>query len=429
MPNDDLDLQLIWMKAVQERGPLSITSAVLGEYWLNYIPAPWNEYGINKSNQRVGLAPPISGMYNNPWKNSNGAWIRSEIWACLTPGCPDSAIRLAYSDASVDHGGAEGMYAEMFTAALQSAAFLVHDREELISIGLSKIPPDCRVARSIGIALQAYPDGESWQVARKRIVEDSVDLGWFMAPANVAFVIVGWLFGGGDFGKSLLITTNCGDDTDCTAATLGALMGILLGREGIPVEWSKHLGDRILTVAIDRGSYQNCPETLGQLTDQVMEQIPAALIAFHCPVRITEGPSDITSLSIPSLKDGEAARTIWAKSSYGVEYDFVHTHVIVDYGKDPEARAGEAYEMKVTMRNLMPDARHLALTWRLPAGWLVSPSLSVSASLLQGQERVLTFQITPDHLDEPSYRGILEIVAQGRPTVGLVPLLFLNAAV
>lgn len=154
--NDDLDLQLVWLKAVQDRGPLGITAPVLGEYWLNYIPPPWNEYGINKSNQRAGLVPPLSGMYHNPWKNSNGAWIRSEIWACLAPGCPDVAIRFAYEDASVDHGGAEGMYAELFTAAVESSAFVVNDRDELIRIGLSKIPADCRVARSIGIALEAH---------------------------------------------------------------------------------------------------------------------------------------------------------------------------------------------------------------------------------------------------------------------------------
>ena len=88
LANDDLDLQLVWLKAVQERGPLGVTAAVLGEYWLNYVSAPWSEYGTSKANQRAGLAPPLSGMYNNPWKDSNGAWIRSEIWACLAPGCP-----------------------------------------------------------------------------------------------------------------------------------------------------------------------------------------------------------------------------------------------------------------------------------------------------------------------------------------------------
>ncbi len=157
LPNDDLDLQIVWLKAIQERGPKGVNNKVLGEYWLNYIPPHWNEYGISKANQRAGLIPPLSGEYKNErWKHSNGAWIRSEIWACLAPGRPDIAIRYAYEDASVDHGGGEGLYAELFTAAVESAAFVVSDRDELIQIGLSKIPPDCRVARSVNIALDAY---------------------------------------------------------------------------------------------------------------------------------------------------------------------------------------------------------------------------------------------------------------------------------
>jgi hypothetical protein len=428
LPNDDLDLQLVWLKAVQDRGPLGINSKVLGEYWLNLIPPPWNEYGINKSNQRAGLVPPLSGMYRNPWKHSNGAWIRSEIWACLTPGCPDVAIRFAYEDASVDHGGAEGMYAELFTAAVQSAAFVTQDRDELIRIGLARVPEDCRVARSIGIVLKAHAEGASWQDARDRVVTDSMDLGWFMAPANVAFVIIGWMYGEGDFGKSLCIAVSCGDDTDCTGATLGATLGIILGKSGIPAEWSGPLGDRIVTIAIDRGSYWGFPATLGDLTEQVMQQIPAALTAFRCPVRIADSPTDLSAAAGMNLASSGTAPEIWGRSSYAVVHDFVHTRVTLDYQRDPVIRANEPFTLTVELKNLMPDHRHLDLAWRLPEDWAVYPGQCTRASLLQDETRKLSFTITAPALSQASYRGILEITATGRPTVGLVPLLFLNEA-
>ena len=35
LPNDDLDLQLVWLRAVNEQGPDAITSKVLGEYWIS----------------------------------------------------------------------------------------------------------------------------------------------------------------------------------------------------------------------------------------------------------------------------------------------------------------------------------------------------------------------------------------------------------
>ena len=34
VPNDDLDLQLIWLKAMEEQGPKAVDEKVLGEYWL-----------------------------------------------------------------------------------------------------------------------------------------------------------------------------------------------------------------------------------------------------------------------------------------------------------------------------------------------------------------------------------------------------------
>ncbi|MBE7037039.1 MAG: ADP-ribosylglycohydrolase family protein, partial [Ruminococcaceae bacterium] len=118
-PNDDLDLQLVWLKAMQQVGPKAMSANVLAYYWMTHITPYWNEYGIAKANLEMGLLPPLSGeMNNSTWKYSNGAWIRSEIWACFAPGIPNIAIKYAIMDASVDHGLSEGTYAEIFTASL-----------------------------------------------------------------------------------------------------------------------------------------------------------------------------------------------------------------------------------------------------------------------------------------------------------------------
>lgn len=101
-PNDDLDLQLVWLNATERYGR-EINSTILGDYWLMYIVGNWSEYGAGKNNMANGLQPPLSGWYNNHNRNSDGAFIRSEIWACLMPGHPDWAVEYAYYDATVDH--------------------------------------------------------------------------------------------------------------------------------------------------------------------------------------------------------------------------------------------------------------------------------------------------------------------------------------
>jgi len=431
LPNDDLDLQLVWLKAAQEQGPKALNARVLGEYWLNYVPPYWNEYGIGKVNMRAGMQPPISGMYaNEVWRNSNGAWIRTEIWACLAPGCPDLAVKYAYEDACVDHGNGEGTFAAMFVAAVESAAFVISDRDELIKIGLSKIPLDCRVAKSIKMALDCYEKGIDWKEARTMIAKDSEDIGYFQAPANVAYAMLGWVYGEGDFGKSMLTAVNCGDDTDCSAATLGSILGIIRGRKSIPVEWIEPIGDRIITMALDKGSMQP-PPTCDNLTDQVMDLLPTWLASAPTNVRVSCAPTDTSKASEFNYTDNSAAKILWARSGYDVVYDFTHTRVVLDYGKDPVLKIGEPFELTLTLTNLMPDSRHLELIWHLPDGIKALPGNRHHAYIAHsdlygpGKPSIMKIQISADDLSSARIRGSLEILAEGRPTVGYVPLLFI----
>ena len=167
LPNDDLDIQLLWLIALEEQG-VEIDAQLLGEYWLLYVTPHWSEYGTAKINMRSGLLPPLCGTYSNDYKDSCGAFIRSEIWACIAPGFPHLAAQLAYEDAILDHGDGEGTYAEVFSAALESAAFVERDIKKLIEIGLSYIPPDCGVAQAVRWVLSAQTSGKTWLTRPRR---------------------------------------------------------------------------------------------------------------------------------------------------------------------------------------------------------------------------------------------------------------------
>ena len=147
LPNDDLDLQLVWLHAAEQYGK-RVDARVLADYWMSYIFPNWSEYGMGKRNLRAGMQPPLCGYVSNPYKDSNGSWIRTEIWACMAPGHPEIAVRYAYEDAIIDHAE-EGVYATAFCAAVESAAFVVSDKRELIRIGLSYIPENCLTAQAI----------------------------------------------------------------------------------------------------------------------------------------------------------------------------------------------------------------------------------------------------------------------------------------
>jgi ADP-ribosylglycohydrolase len=356
--NDDLDLQILWLKAMEENN-CSVDAYTLGEYWLKYVPVNWNEYGVGKTNMQAGIMPPLSGEYNNAkWKTSNGAWIRSEIWACLAPGNPMLAAEFAWNDACVDHGCSEGTFAEIFTATLESAAFIEKDRDKLIQFALSTIPANCKVAFAVNTALKAKESGKTWQQAREEVINATEDLGWFQAPRNVAFTIIGWLFGDGDFGKSISIAVNCGDDTDCTGATLGSIFGIIYGTTIIPEKWKAPIGDGIKTVAV---SGFEVPANLQSLTDKTITTQKKVAEFYNSPVKVTSGKTNVQDMNSLLATDKTKLSQIWARSPYQISRTMDDLSFICDYKGTPEITAGESRKIKLTIGNNSGKEKRISL--------------------------------------------------------------------
>jgi ADP-ribosylglycohydrolase len=310
LPNDDLDLQLVWLNAA-ERFKTDVNAEILADYWMLGVLPNWAEYGVGKSNLRFGLTPPVSGKYRNRFKDSNGAWIRSELWACLAPGHPEIAVKYAYEDACVDHAD-EGVYGEIFIAAIESAAFVESDKFKLIDIGLSYIPESCECAKAVRRIIELYRSGRSWKEARYQLMQDfpgSFGAQWhgveegisnsnwgYDAPNNIAITLIGWLYAGDDFGKALCITTGCGEDSDCTAGALGAILGIILGEKGIPEKWKNPIGEEIKTKCVSRfATGIKAPKTITELAKRTANLMSAFLYGY---VDVTSNEDDFIQVSV-----------------------------------------------------------------------------------------------------------------------------------
>lgn len=341
LPNDDLDLQLMWLTAMEFEGPWYFNSRTLGEYWLMGIDPNWSEYGEAKANLRDGVPAPLSGeLYNKKWRNSNGAWIRSELWACLAPGLPSIACEYAFQDASVDHGMGEGTYAELFTATLESSAFFISDPRAVILKGLKSVPETSRVYKAVKLVLDEFDKGTDYKTVRDMLVAQSEDIGWFQAPANLGFVAIGLLYGGGDFKKSVLYAVNCGDDTDCTGATVGSIMGIMHGTEGIPEDWAEYVGDKIDFICINTMYRYAIPKTCTELTDRVMRLLPVVLYAHHLMLEWSDADE------IPELFKPFDPLAVERRERYN--FELPHTPYLFGYGaydREPIISAGEEIKL------------------------------------------------------------------------------------
>jgi len=445
MPNDDLDIQLLWLIALERNG-VHIDSHVLSEYWLSYLTPHWVEYGNSKTYMRAGLMAPHCSITNNPHKHSCGSFIRSEIWACITPGAPERAVRYAYEDSILDHGAGEGVYAEMFCAALESAAFIESDRDKLIEIGMSYIPDDCGVARAVRTVIECHGKGMTWLECRDEVLrrhrgqywewfgisDRDRELGFedgepgYDVPANIAFLVLGWLYGDGDFGKSLCITVNCGEDTDCTAATLGSILGIINGIDNIPDEWCEPIGRGIKTLTLDlgdlMGSVAGNIDDLSKRTERIAK---IATLTFRPDIEISESKeTSITDEDRKALFSNGTQEAITANPN-GPVFRFSDCDFELDYS--PFIKAGETVKivLKVKPNGKQKHQTILNIKWYNDnEGFVIAPANRVSVFV--GDPEPLEFDITAGETVSGINRFVIEVTVTGRHTVMLIPVILLG---
>jgi ADP-ribosylglycohydrolase len=453
-PNDDLDLQIIWLAAVERFGR-QVSAQILGEYWLSFVVPNWVEYGTGKANMVAGLMPPLSGHFNNGYRNSCGCFIRSEIWACLAPGHPEIAVRYAYEDGIVDHSG-DGVYGEVFCAALESAAFVENDARKLIGIGLSYIPEDCAVARCVNTAIKCYDEKLPLIEARKRIHNEApgtfgvisrrisqmptegetMPLGTpgFDCPENIGFMIAGWLYGEGDFGKALCAAVNCGEDTDCTAATLGAIMGIISGTSNLPEKWTKPLNDKIATLCINRtagGVW--VPDTVTQLADRVLRVMPSFLGVEHCDL-LTEGGytihcQDPENLLCPEddflprhaadeFPRGLSLRQLIAQGPHVMRFAFPTHTVAIDCGEDIffDGRSPRKIKLSIINNDLMKQQMWCRVKAYAPENirFVGGNAFKLQLNTLYGDRGEAVFEIDASDYSDGEMEIIFDISLVGR---------------
>lgn len=283
MPNDDLELQAMYAAALDRMEKPEVNRDVLADIWLGHMNFHCDEYAVAMRNLALGIRPPWSGSYDNCYVNGMGAAIRSELWACLAPGDPALAAKFAYEDACIDHAG-DGIDAEVFFAVVESLAFVETDLRKLIDAGLSVLPADSTLAEGIRMACSLWDSAHDWRTVRDALFERYATEFKTEVRINVPFTVLALLSGGGDFGKTVCDAANCGMDTDCTAATAGAILGIL-NPGGIPEEWLRPVGHELVVrdTAIQNLTF---PPTIEAFTDQILslrERIPSRVAAVETP--------------------------------------------------------------------------------------------------------------------------------------------------
>ena len=286
VPSAALDFPLVWLAALAEAGP-EIAPEDLAVAWLEHLDYSDEECGYAALNLRRGLPPPASGAFSNWFRNGTRGVMRADLWGLLCPGAPQAAASYAYHDSILDHSE-EGEWAAMFLAAICSAAFFIPDSLTLITIGLAMIPKTCRTARAVKTALAAAQRAASWLEARENVLHEIGSKNFSDAPQNMGFFTIGLFYGMGDFGNSLCAGVNCGYDSEAVGGALGALLGIRMGRSGLPEEWMRPVGD-VLIGGIGLRDF-DAPRSLTEAMEQTVA-MGLKITSARCPdVDISDKP-------------------------------------------------------------------------------------------------------------------------------------------
>jgi len=248
--DDDTDYTIINLHISETYGkrfsPLDV-----GREWLEHFPYHL-VYTAEREAYRnlvIGLEPPQTSLFLNPFREWIGAQIRADAWGYVSAGQPALAFELAWRDAIVSHRK-NGIYGEIFFAVLLSSVIGGKDLREGIDVALSLIPPRSRFAEAVKFSLELFDKERDWEKAIKRALERYGHYHPVHTINNAVIVLLALLYGEGDFGRTICLSVMGGLDTDCNGATAGSVMGGILGASKLPKEWIEPLNDELESILV-----------------------------------------------------------------------------------------------------------------------------------------------------------------------------------
>lgn len=251
MVEDDDTNYTVTGLAILEKYGAEFTPENVASFWLENIPIfhTYTAERVAYRNITMLVSPPDSAAFRNPYREWIGAQIRADFWGYVAIGNPELAAGLAWRDASISHVK-NGIYGEMWVAAMLASAPFVKDARGVIEAGLQEIPAKSRLTEAIYQVIGWREEGIKFEEAIRRVHQrwnETWMHHWCHTISNAQIVALGLLWGEDDFEKSICQAVQACFDTDCNGATVGSVFGAMHGTGALPAKWIEPLHDGLET--------------------------------------------------------------------------------------------------------------------------------------------------------------------------------------
>lgn len=250
---DDIYMDLSFVQVFEDEG-FDAPAQSFADSFANAEYSLWFANQVARYNILNGLTPPESGHWrNNPAADDIDFQIEADFAGLMAPGMVNSAIEVSDRIGHIMNYG-DGWYGGVFIAAMYSLAFIEDDIETIVGRAIDVIPEESDFHKIIDHVIALHNENpDDWKFAWEGINRDwaHTDLGprGLLNPFNIdakinaAWVVLGLLYGDGDFGRTMEIATRAGDDADCNPASAAGILGTIYGYEAIPEFWRQGLSD------------------------------------------------------------------------------------------------------------------------------------------------------------------------------------------
>jgi len=253
---DDLYVEMTFLRTMEEYG-LDCSLRQAGIDFANSGYPLWHANMAGRRNLRSGIAPPDSSHPKfNEHADDIDYQIEADFSGLIAPGLPSVAVELGEKFGRLMNYG-DGVYAGMFVGVMYSESFFETDIIKIIETALKAIPADCQYAEMVRDVVAWYKDNpndwiKTWEKIEAKYHKNpeyrqfSCDPGKFNIDAKIngAYILVGMLYGKGDLDQTIIISTRCGQDSDCNPSNAAGILFTTLGFSKLPARFSEKLDEK-----------------------------------------------------------------------------------------------------------------------------------------------------------------------------------------